>query len=186
MQIESSSNQNFGFSYTTSSGKNLSLSMFDRQSASYSNDGENQSLSLRRQYGFSFSYQGSQLTQADMAEIKDAMKEVQPILDKFLQNSKVGQLNPQDFIQNAMQVANILPSANNENKQNATMDRLVSTFDQALRQNQSEDPKQNTTMLEDSKRLIDEIRQIFQKQLQALQDENKDTNKFKNTFGFYV
>lgn len=187
MQIDATQNQNFGFSYTTSSGKNLSLSMFDKQSASYNNDGNSQTLSLRREYGFSFSYQGSKLTQTDIAEIKDAMKDVEPLINNFLKNSKVGELEPRDFITSAMQIANILPSSGDENKQNATVDNLVSKFDDLLKQNQSDDTKQNETMLQDSKKLIDEIRQLLQKQLQTLQDETEKNNKkSENGFDFYA
>ncbi len=92
MQIEATNNQNIGFSYTTSSGKSLSLSMFDNQSASYSKENGSASLSLRREYGFSFTFEGSKLTQTDIAEIKDAMKNVEPLINDFLQNSKVSEL----------------------------------------------------------------------------------------------
>ena len=161
--------------------------MFDKQSASYNNDGNSQTLSLRREYGFSFSYQGSKLTQTDIAEIKDAMKDVEPLINNFLKNSKVGELEPRDFITSAMQIANILPSSGDENKQNATMDNLVSKFDDLLKQNQSDDTKQNETMLQDSKKLIDEIRQLLQKQLQTLQDETEKNNKkSENGFDFYA
>ena len=148
MQIEATNNQNIGFSYTTSSGKSLSLSMFDNQSASYSKENGSASLSLRREYGFSFTFEGSKLTQTDIAEIKDAMKNVEPLINDFLQNSKVSELNPKDFIQSAMQMADILPTPSDENKLNATMDSLVSKFDQLLKQNQSNDSTQNAKMLE--------------------------------------
>lgn len=193
MQIEATNNQNIGFSYTTSSGKSLSLSMFDNQSASYSKEDGSASLSLRREYGFSFTFEGSKLTQTDIAEIKDAMKNVEPLINDFLQNSKVGELNPRDFIQSAMQMADILPTPSDENKLNATMDSLVSKFDQLLKQNQSNDSTQNAKMLEDSKKLIEEVlarlRQQMLQQTQefAPQKTNAEEEKDKfNTFAFYA
>lgn len=187
MQIEASNSQNFGFSYTTTSGKSLSLSMFDNQSASYNKDGDSQSLSLRREYGFHFTYEGSKLTEADIAEIKDALKDVEPLINDFLQSSKVGELNPKDFIQSAMQIANILPTSSDENKQNATMDSLISKFDELLNRNQSNDATQNANMLKDSKKLIDEILARMQEQMRELLQENQaDKEKDKNALNLYA
>lgn len=187
MQIEASNSQNFGFSYTTSSGKSLSLSMFDNQSATYSKEGDSQKISLRREYGFHFTYEGSKLTETDIAEIKDAMKDVEPLINDFLQSSKVGELNPQDFIERAMQIANILPSTSDENKQNATMDSLVGKFDELLKRNQSNDATQNATMLKDSKKLIDEILARLQEQRQKLLQENTaGKEEDKKALSFYA
>ncbi|ECH6481754.1 ATP-binding protein, partial [Campylobacter coli] len=83
MQIDASKNQSFSMDYTTKSGKHLALSMYDNQSLSYSNDEEGKSLNLKRQYGFSFTFEGSKLTQADLDEIKNAMKEVEPMIKDF-------------------------------------------------------------------------------------------------------
>lgn len=187
MQIEASNSQNFGFSYTTSSGKSLSLSMFDNQSASYNKENNSQSLSLRREYGFHFSYQGSRLTEDDIAEIKDAMKDVEPLINDFLQSSKVGELHPKDFIQSAMQIAHILPSSSDENKQNATMDSLVGKFDELFKRHQSNDATQNANMLKDSKKLIDEILARMQEQMrELLQNAQDNKEKDKNALSFYA
>ncbi|EAK6786962.1 ATP-binding protein, partial [Campylobacter coli] len=112
MQIDASKNQSFSMDYTTKSGKHLALSMYDNQSLSYSNDEEGKSLNLKRQYGFSFTFEGSKLTQADLDEIKNAMKEVEPMIKDFLANSKVGELKPKEIIESAMQMANVLPTPN--------------------------------------------------------------------------
>ena len=190
MQVAASNAQNFGFSYTTSSGKSLSLSLYDNQSASYSQENGSASLSLRREYGFSFTYQGSKLTQDDIAEIQEAMKDVEPLINDFLQSSKVGELNPKDFIQSAMQIADILPTPSDENALNATMDSLVGKFDQLLKQNQTSDTATNASMLEDSKKLIDEILERLKKQMQELLQEGSDANlqnlESKNLLGFYA
>lgn len=182
MQVDASKNQNFSFSYTTSSGKSLSLSMYDNQSASVSKDNEGASLSLRREYGFSFSFQGSKLTQSDVAEIKDAMKEVEPLISEFMQNSKVGELKPKDFIESAMNIANLLPASSDENKQNATLDSLVSRFDKLLnKQAEGLDTGAKANLLEDSKKLLEEVLKKMQEKLeeQRRELEEKTANAAK-------
>ncbi|TQR34395.1 ATP-binding protein [Campylobacter sp. MIT 99-7217] len=188
MQVEASKNQNFGFSYTTSTGKSLSLSMFDNKSASASQDENSKSLSLRHEYGFSFSFQGSKLTEDDVSEIKNAMKEIEPILNEFMQNSKVGELKPKDFIQNAMQIANLLPSSEDENKQNATLNNLVNLMDNTLKQHQGGIQSENVNLLEDTKKLFEEVLKQIQEKLEAQKKEleEKNSQKGENQFDFYV
>ena len=176
MQIDASKNQNFSFSYTTSSGKNLSLSMFDNQSASLSDEQNSKSLSLKRQYGFSFTFEGSKLTQNDIDEIKTAMKEVEPTLNEFMQNSKVGELKPKDFIESAMKIANLLPNSEDENKQNATLSSLVNLVDKTLKQNQSSVQSENVNLLEDSKKLFEEILEQMRKRLEEQNKEKQEEN----------
>lgn len=184
MQVDASKNQNFAMDYTTKSGKHLSFSMFDNQSVSYNKNEEGQSLSLKRQYGFSFTYEGSKLTEADLNEIKDAMKDVEPMIQDFLANSKVGNLNPKEIIENAMQMANILPSPKDENHQNAIMDKFTNTLENLLKQNQTTNKDQNFSMLEDSKNLLEEILKQMQKQLEEnLKTQNK---KDDGSFDFYA
>lgn len=184
MQIDASKNQNFGMDYTTKSGKHLSFSMFDKQSVSYNKNEEGQSLSLRRQYGFSFTYEGSQLTQEDLNEIKNAMKDVEPMIQEFLSQSKVGELNPQSFIENAMQMAKLLPSPKDENHQNAIMDNFTNKLENLLKQNQTTNQSQNSSMLEDSKKLLEELLKQMKKQLEEF---NKTQNKKDDgNFDFYA
>lgn len=168
MQIDAANNQNFSFSYTTTSGKSLSLAMYDNASASYSGESGSGTLSLRREYGFSFSYSGSQLTNSDLAEIKDAMKDIEPLLTDFLDNSKVAQLDPQDFIQSAMDIAGLLPTPSSENTLNATADSLLSKFDELLSERQSASNAENKAMLEDSKKLFEDILTRLKKQMQEM------------------
>lgn len=182
MQIQASKSQNLSFSYTTSSGKSLSLNMFDKQSINASKDEHSTSLNLRREYGFSFTYQGSKLTQDDVAEIKNAMKDIEPLISDFLSKSKVGELEPKEFITNAMQIANILPSPKDENMANATMSSLVDKFNSLIKNNQSTIAQENTNMLEDSKKLIEEI---LKKMKEALKlEERMSQNKDENGINF--
>lgn len=182
MQVDAIKNQNFAMDYTTKSGKHLSFSMFDNQSVSYNKNEEGQSLSLRRQYGFSFTYEGSKLSEQDLNEIKDAMKKVEPMIQEFLKDSKVGELNPQETIQKAMQIANILPNAKDENHQNAIMDNFTNKLENLLKQNQTKDTNQKLSMLEDSKNLLEEVLKQMRKKQENLNKAEED-NK---SFDFYV
>ncbi|KAA6225149.1 MULTISPECIES: ATP-binding protein [unclassified Campylobacter] len=184
MQVDASNNQNFYTTYTTKSGNTISLSMYDNQSVNYLQDESGQSLSLRREYGFNFSYEGSKLSQEDLDEIKEAMKDVEPLLQEFLDNSKVSELNPQDLITSAMQIADILPGTSDENTQNVAMDKLVSTLDNLLNKNKTENASTNLKMLEDSKNLLEEVlkkmqeklRENLEKSQEALLKNNDDSN----------
>lgn len=187
MQIDASKNQNFSMDYTTKSGKHLSLSMYDNQNVNYSNNEDRKSLSLKRQYGFSFTFEGSKLTQNDLDEIKNAMKEVEPMLKNFLANSKVGELKPKEIIQTAMQIADVLPTPNDENHQNATMNNLTNKLENLLKQNQSDNKDTNMSMLEDSKKLLEEVLEQMKKQLEKQQEQNaKDKKDQNNGLNFYA
>ena len=184
MQLDASKNNNFSMSYTTSSGKSLSFSMYDNKSLNYKDNEDGKSLSLKHQYGFSFSYQGSKLTQDDVKEIENAMKDVKPMIDNFLKDSKVGELKPKELIENAMKIGNALPAPKDENHKNAIMSNLVSNMQNLLNKNKSNIKEQNTNMLEDSKKLMDEILKQMQEQLQK-QMQNKE-EKDKNQFDLYA
>ena len=168
MQVDASKNQNLAFSYTTTSGKSLSLAMYDKQSVSLSANEGGKSLSLRREYGFSFSFVGSKLSEDEVKEIKNAMSGVQPLIDDFLQSSKVGELEPKDFITKAMQMADVLPTPKDENALNATMSSLVDKFNSLLQKpslsaDLSKEGAQK--LLEDSKKLIEEVLAKMQEKL---------------------
>jgi len=176
MQIAADKGQNFSMDYTTKSGKHLSFSMYDNQSLNYKQNEEGMNLSLKRQYGFSFSFEGSKLTQNEIDEIKTAMKDLTPMMEEFLANSKVKELNPKALIESAMKMADVLPSPNNENHQNAIMNNFTNKLENLIKQNQSPNKEQNFSMLEDSKKLIEEI----------LEQMKKQTQKTNADFGFYA
>lgn len=178
MQVAAANDESVAFSYTTTSGKSLNINMFDKQSVAYSDESGSQTLSLRREYGFSFTYQGSKLTEDDLAEIKDAVSQAQPLLEDFLQDSKVKELDPQDFIMNAMNIAGLLPSGD-EDAQNATMSALVDSFDALLNKHKSSDNALNTKLLEDSKSLLEKILEQFEK-------ANQENENIKTLLGMYA
>lgn len=186
MQLDASKNQNFNMSYTTSSGKSLSFSMYDNKSLNYKDNEDEKSLSLRHQYGFSFSYEGSKLTQTDIKEIENAMKDVKPMLDNFLQNSKINELKPKELIENAMKIADVLPTPKDENHQNAIMSNLTSNLQNLINKNKTDIKEQNVNMLEDSKKLMDEILKQMQEQLQKQMQNQEEKDKSNNQFDLYA
>lgn len=188
MQIDVSKNQNFSLDYTTKSGKKLSLDMYDNQSINYSKDDNSKNLSLKREYGFSFTFEGSKLTQNELDEIKDAMKEVEPMIQNFLTNSKVGKLKPKDLIQSAMQMANVLPTPKDENHQNAIMNGFTNKLENLLNKNQTPSKEQNAALLEDSKKLLDEVLEQMKKQLEKIQEKAAEQNATQkdSNFDFYA
>lgn len=187
MQIDANKNQSFSMDYTTKSGKHLALSMYDNQSASYANNEEGKTLNLKHQYGFSFTFEGSKLTQNNLDEIKNAIKEVEPMIKDFLANSKVGELKPKEIIESAMQMANVLPTPNDENHQNAIMNNFTNKLSDLLKQNQTDDKDINTSMLENSKKLLDEVLEQMKKQLEKQQEKAKENqDKTDDSLNLYA
>ncbi|QWU79688.1 invasion antigen I [Campylobacter novaezeelandiae] len=186
MELSASKSQNFSMDYTTKSGKHLTFSMYDNQSINYNNE-EGKNLNLKRQYGFSFSFEGSKLTQNDLNEIKDAMKEVEPMIQDFLSKSKVGELNPKELITSAMQIANVLPTPNDENHQNAIMNNFTNKLQNLLNKNQTPSTETNASMLEDSKKLLNEVLEQMKKQLEKQQEIAKENkNNTENNLNLYA
>lgn len=73
-----------------------------------------------------------------------------------------------------MQMANVLPTPNDENHQNAIMNNFTNKLSDLLKQNQSNDKDINTSMLEDSKKLLDEVLEQMKKQLEKQQEKAKE------------
>lgn len=53
-----------------------------------------------------------------------------------------------------MQMANVLPTPNDENHQNAIMNNFTNKLSDLLKQNQTDDKDINASMLEDSKNFL--------------------------------
>ncbi|WP_291950686.1 ATP-binding protein [Campylobacter sp.] len=177
MQISSLNSQNFSMDIKTKSGNQLSFSMYDEKEAKLKQEGNSTSLSLKSQFGFSFSYSGTKLSEDDIKEIKDAVAKVQPQIDEFMKNSRVGSLKPKELITTAMSITDVLPQAKNEEHKKATLHELLNTMDKSLKQ------EMNKTDLKDVKT------QIFQDSAKLLEEIWKDYNKEKENnkeFGFYA
>ena len=138
LQSMDASFNSFSFSLQTSSGDNISLSIYDNQevdlSASKDESSKSFSMSLRHEMGYSFSYSGNGIDANDLKEIKKAMKAIKPIFQKFLKNIKDNNLLHDDKeIINWTNIAKKeLPKVSDENKLNMLKDKTVSTMDDVL------------------------------------------------------
>lgn len=115
------------------------------------------------------------------------MKEAEPMIKDFLANSKVGELKPKEIIESAMQMANVLPTPNDENHQNAIMNNFTNKLSDLLKQNQTDDKDINASMLEDSKKLLDEVLEQMKKQLEKQQEKAKENqDKTDDSLNLYA
>ncbi|EAJ6136187.1 ATP-binding protein [Campylobacter lari] len=181
MQISSYNSQNFSMDIKTKNGNHLSFSMYDKKEAKLDKDGNSASLSLRNQFGFSFSYSGTKLSQEEIEEIKEAVAKVQPQIDEFMKNSRVGTLKPKELITTAMKIGDALPEPKNEEHKKATLHELFNTMDKSLNKEMNktnlEDIKKQ--IFQDSTKLLEEIWEQYNKQKEQKEKDNKE-------FGFYA
>ena len=148
----------FSFSLQTSSGDQISLSMYDNQevdvSASKDDTSKSFSMSLRHEIGYSFSYSGNGIDARDLEEIKKAIKIIKPIFQKFLKNIKEHNLIPND--KEIVSWTNIakkdLPKIADINKLNMLKDKTVSTMDDIL-----SIFKKDEKMIEGAKKFFDKL-----------------------------
>lgn len=75
-----------------------------------------------------------------------------------------------------MQMANVLPTPNDKNHQNAIMNNFTNKLSDLLKQNQTNDKDINTSMLEDSKKLLDEV---LEQMKNNLKNNKKKPRKIK-------
>lgn len=132
----SSQNYNsFDFSMKTSSGDSIDLSMYNNQEVDISavkGDGMSQmSLTIKEEYGYSFSYEGDGIDAQDRKEIKEALKEIEPLLNMF-QNKGV-RASKEDTTNVAFDINALLPKAKDENHKNFIKDSVLDKFDDMLK-----------------------------------------------------
>ena len=132
------SSNNFSFSFQTSSGDKISLSMYDNQELSLnekeSKNSKTISMSLRHELGYKFSYEGNGISKQDQKEIEEAVKKIKPIYKKFINNIKDNNLIPND--KEILKWTNLakqeLPKMTNNNKLNMLKDKTISGIDDVL------------------------------------------------------
>ncbi|ANE36261.1 hypothetical protein CIG11343_1248 [Campylobacter iguaniorum] len=154
---------NLNFSFKTSSGDEINLSMYDNKSLSYKNTTtKNQStteLTLSHQYGYSFEFKSNGITEQDMKEIKKAIEDLTPKIDDFMKNVQKNEPFSDQTITNlANSIKKELPDYQNQNEKNLVSSNLLDLFDNLLEKN-----KADMKLLQNSKKLFDEI----QKQLDS-------------------
>jgi len=110
----SASNNAFGFSLQTSSGDVINLSMYDTRTTDISQETNGNTrtttLSLSHAYGYNFQYQGDGIDANDQKEIDEAMKAIQPMMDKYLQSVKESATNQAQITNSAFDISSKLPT----------------------------------------------------------------------------
>lgn len=154
---------NLDFSFKTSSGDEINLSMYDNKSLSYKNtttkNFNSTELTLSHQYGYNFEFKSNGITAQDMKEIKKAIEELTPKIDDFMKNVQKNEPFSDQTITNlANSIKKELPDYQNENEKNLISNNLLDLFDNLLEKN-----KADMNLLQTSKKLFDEI----QKQLDS-------------------
>lgn len=150
---------NFDFSFKTSSGDKISLSMYDKKEMSFeeSKDGNSsmQKFSLTHAYGYEFHYKGNGLDANDKKEIAQAMKEIQPQIDEFMKNvSDSGIPSPKSILNLSRDVSEQLPKPKDNDHKLAIQDQMLKLFDFSL---QKHFP--NKDVLESAKDLFERIKE---------------------------
>lgn len=160
MQTVSNSSimNSFTFDFTTSSGDNISLSLYDNRSLAMSSIGskgaEAFSMSLKHEYGYSFSYSGNGIDAQDRAEIERAMEEIKPLFEKFLEKVKESEsaIPAGDIFKSARHIRSLLPKFTDPNIENMLKSETLSMIDSLLAP-----LDRNETVLEASKSLFEHL-----------------------------
>lgn len=145
------------FSFKTSSGDNISLSMYDKKELSTSDtkDG-NMSMkefSLTHAYGYEFHYKGNGIDENDKKEIAKALETLRPKIDEFMENvESSGIPSPREILNTSMDLKQQLPEAKNDDHKLAMQDSLLKLFDQSI-----EKYFPNDDILRSAKALFDKL-----------------------------
>ncbi len=90
--ISSYNLKSLDFSFKTSSGDEISLNIYDKKSLDYSKSSkrglQTRELLLTRERGISLHYEGDGIDERDKKEIKEVMKKIKKVVDKFFSSDK--------------------------------------------------------------------------------------------------
>ena len=144
---------NFNFKFKTSSGDEISLSMFDNveKDVSYKRGIGfiSAEYSLKHTYGYEFHYKGNGLDANDLKEIKEAIKKIKPLFEKFLKSKE----SHEKMISNvAHNLKSLLPKPKDDNHLNMIKSHTVNAFDEVLK-----NMKTTLEELEKTKKLFDKL-----------------------------
>lgn len=155
-KIGYSNSSNLAFSFRTSSGDTIDIDMYSAKSLEYSKEEDGgysgESISFAAKEGYRFKFQTNGLSEQDKAEIADAMKKIEPIVNKFVEGNNANSFlrEPLDMIASSIQGE--LPKPKDDNAKNALSSSLVDLFDDSLKK--SEKP---SDIFENMKKLLDKI-----------------------------
>ena len=147
------------FSMKTSSGDEISFSMYDNKSLEFSSQkngsSSQRSLTLTHEYGYEFAYKGNGIDEQDMKEIEEAMKQIRPQVDEFMKNVKEGDKiagSSQSISDLSNKIKQMLPDAKDLDHKNFINDNMLKMFDELLAKNDA-----NKNLLSTAKRLFDTL-----------------------------
>ena len=124
----------FDFKFTTSSGDKIELSMYDNveidKNFTKSSNSKTYEMTLKHEYGYHFHYEGNGLDKNDIKEIKEAMKKIKPLMEKFL---KTKDIHEKEMLNFSHKLKSLLPKPKNENHSLAIKNHTVNTFDEILK-----------------------------------------------------
>ena len=150
---------NMSFSMKTSSGDEISFSMYDNKSLEFSSQkngtSSQRSLTLTHEYGYEFLYKGNGIDEQDMKEIEEAMKQIRPQVDEFMKNVKEGDKiagSSQSISDLSNKIKQMLPEPKDLNHKNFINDNMLKIFDELLAKNDA-----NKNLLSATKRLFDTL-----------------------------
>lgn len=150
------SSSNLAFSFKTSSGDTIELDMYSSKSMEYSKAqderGGGESLSFGMKEGYRFKFQTNGLSGQDRSEIAEAMKKIEPMVDRFVKENGASSFlrEPLDMIASGIQ--NELPKPKDENAKNALSSSVVDMFDNVFKKNEKP-----SDVFEDMRKLLDKI-----------------------------
>ena len=159
MQINSlnSTANAFSFDLKTSSGDEISLSLYDNKSVEFNaKDGGGErsfSMRLRHELGYSFSYKGDGISEQDQKEIEEAMKKIKPIYQKFLENVKKSDdiLGFEEITNFSQAMRSEMPKLESPDAKELLKDKTVDAMDEVL------------DIFERSQKLIESTKRLFDK-----------------------
>ena len=124
----------FNFKFTTSSGDKIELNLYDNleidKSFSRNSNSKTSEMTLRHEYGYSFHYEGDGLDKNDIKEIKEAIKKIKPLFEKFLKTKKEHEKEIINFTHN---LKSMLPKPKNKNYELAIKHHTLESFDEILK-----------------------------------------------------
>jgi len=151
------SSNHFGFSFQTSSGDVIDLSLYDERSLSVSQEQsdttQTTTLSLSHAYGYHFHYKGNGIDANDQKEIDAAMKTIQPKMDEYFKTVQSSSSEDATTTNTAFDINSILPKTKDLNTQNYLNDSLLKSLDKILEQSHNQSEK----MLQKAQKLFDRI-----------------------------
>ncbi len=146
------SSANMGFSFQTSSGDKIDLQLYSKKELGYEKKEDSESLSFAAKEGYKFRFETNGLSEQDKVEIADAMKKIEPMIDKFMKENSSDSFMKEPLDMVAANISNEMPKPKDENAKNALGASTVGLFDNLLKK--SNKPKD---IFEDIQKLLDKV-----------------------------